>query len=163
MKTLAAALLLLLAAGSTIAADYTAPNGGLTARVMAAAPQSCESVVEISAGSSVIGAKSYASDNHEDGSCVAHAAWTADSKFFVFSLSNSGGHQPWNSPIVIFSVEKTKFTDIDVGDKEAITDPNFILSTPSRIEFETTKFPLEENTPERQRADLRNLRGLAKD
>ena len=152
----AAVLALLLAAGTIPADDYPAPDGGAVAKVTAATAASCESVVEISAGSTVIGTKSYASASHADGSCVVHAAWSPDSKFFVFSLSSSGGHQPWNSPIVAFAVAKKRFVDIEAIDA-AITDPNFTLTAPSLLEFETTKMPLEGNKPKRQKADLKYL------
>jgi len=154
----AAALILLVAVRPILADDYAAPGGGLMAKVGTAAPPSCESVVEISAGSSVIGRESYASDNHDNGSCVAHAGWSPDSKFFVFSLQNSGGHQPWDSPIVVFSVEKKSFIDLEDVDS-AITDPNFTLSAPSLLEYEMTKLPVDENKPKRQRFDLKALRG----
>jgi hypothetical protein len=153
----AAVILMALAAAPGMATDYPAPGGGATAKVTAAAPPSCEAIVEISVGSAVVGKKSYVSSTHQDGSCVAHADWTPDAKFFVFSLGDSGGHQPWNASIVVFSRDKKQFIDLDIDQSEAITDPNFTLTALSGIEFETTKIPLDENSPKRRQLDLKSL------
>ena len=152
-----AAVVLLLVSQAAMAVDYLAPGGSTTARVVAASPTSCESIVEISSGSVNLGRQSYVSDDHDNGSCVAHASWTPDGKFFAFSLQNSGGHQPWNSVITVFSIEKKRFIDIDPGSQEAITDPAFTLSAPSRIDFEVTAIPLDGNRPLRRKIDLKSL------
>src|ERR1044071_9390414 len=43
--------------------------------------------------------KSFASADGEHGFGVAQSQWTPDSQFFIFSMSSSGGHQPWHQPI----------------------------------------------------------------
>ena len=40
----------------------------------------------------------YSSEDSEHGFGVVKAGWTADSQYFVFSLTSSGGHQAWHAP-----------------------------------------------------------------
>ncbi len=46
------------------------------------------------------------------GYTVAKAAWTSDSRFFVYIVSNSGGHQPSYHPIFFYSRQQRKFYDL---------------------------------------------------
>jgi len=47
----------------------------------------------------------YASSDGSHGFVVAKAQWTPDQRFFVYSMTSSGGHQPWHAP--------TEFVDRD--------------------------------------------------
>jgi hypothetical protein len=38
------------------------------------------------------------SEDSEHGFGIVKAAWTPDNKYFVFSLTSSGGHQSWHFP-----------------------------------------------------------------
>jgi len=85
-------------------ATYTSPEGSLVAVVQPSTkPQTCESAVELRTGpGKVLVRRSYQSDGGEHGYGVVKAQWTPDSKYFVFSLESSGGHQPWHSPVEHF-------------------------------------------------------------
>lgn len=62
-----------------------------------------ESVLEIrSARRVLLLKKSFASEDGEHGYGVARAAWTQDSRFFVFSVESSGGHQPLHTPTFVY-------------------------------------------------------------
>ncbi len=102
---------------------------------------SCEITVQYSERSKPVGTLSFLSDDHEHGSCLGEAAWTSDSRYFVFSILSSGGHQPWHAPIMVYFREKnlTKPLEsfLDNPANEAIADPHFVLSS-DHIEFATT-------------------------
>gem|GEM_PF-6864774 len=44
---------------------------------------------------------------------VEYAAWTPDSKFFVFNTTSSGGHGPWHAPTYFYSREDNKIYSLD--------------------------------------------------
>jgi hypothetical protein len=56
---------------------------------------------------------SFASKDHEHGFGVIQAEWTANSKFFVFGMNSSGGHQPWHFFTFAYSVSVNKLISID--------------------------------------------------
>jgi hypothetical protein len=70
---------------------------------------------------------SFSSEDGEHGLGVVKASWTPNSKFFVFSMSSSGGHQTWHSPTFFYSVNLKKLFYLDdfVG---VITTSDFVLS-----------------------------------
>ena len=80
----------------------------------------------------ILCSQNYASDDGEHGFVVETAAWTPDSKFFVYSLSSSGGHQAWHFPTDFISTIDGKVRRLDefVG---PITDPSFALIAPNTI------------------------------
>lgn len=45
----------------------------------------------------------YSSRRGMNGYYVHSAKWSPDSQFFVYSLTSSGGHQPWSFPIMVYS------------------------------------------------------------
>ena len=92
-----------------------ASKGGFTAYVFPVNPSlhatpDMESRVEVRArDGKVLATKDFASPKGANGYYVVQAQWTRDGQFFVFSLSSSGGHSPWQAPIEVFSVERMGF------------------------------------------------------
>jgi hypothetical protein len=78
-----------------------------------------ESRVEIrGAGGDTLLAGDYSSPRGMNGHYVYAAKWSPDSEFFVFSLTSSGGHQPWSFPIMVYSRKRNalaKFSDMIDG------------------------------------------------
>jgi len=71
---------------------------------------------------------------HEDASrIVVHAAWTADSQFFIAGTQDSEGHQPWAHPIWIYSRTKNQILDLSTLGATAIAD--FTLKSPGVLQF----------------------------
>lgn len=93
------------------------PDGRQSARIAPAdAKVSCdESRVEIRAGGAVIAAKGFGSSDGEKGYGVRTAQWTPDSRFFVFDLESSGGHQPLFSPIYVFDAQARTLEPLKVA------------------------------------------------
>jgi hypothetical protein len=87
-----------------------------------------ESRVEIrsSAGDTVM-SEDYSSPDGEHGRYVNHGEWSPDSQFFVYGLMSSGGHSPWQMPIMVYSRQKERIASframtggpaLSVGDGE---------------------------------------------
>jgi hypothetical protein len=116
--------------------EYLSPNGKYRAYVipLPKAPYgSGESKIVIKAQSGkTLCLKSYGSKDGEHGFGVEKAAWTFDSRFFVYSMSSSGGHQAWHFPTHFISTTDWKVRNLDdfVG---PITDPSFVLSAPDTL------------------------------
>jgi|ERR1044071_9115189 hypothetical protein len=84
---------------------YLSPDKTLSAVVIPVGEgeERRENRVEIrEAGGKLLLAKSFVSRDGEHGYIVSRAAWTPDSRFFVFSVYSSGGHQPWNFPTYFY-------------------------------------------------------------
>lgn len=119
--------------------EYPSPDGRLKSIIISLpkAPYgSGESRIEIrSADGSLLFSQDYASEDGEHGFGVEHAAWTPDSKFFIYSLSSSGGHQPWHFPtdfIEVSGAGRSRLHQLDdyVG---PITDPDFKVLPPDTV------------------------------
>lgn len=79
----------------------------------------------------ILAAASYVSVDGSHGYTIAEAQWTADSRFFVYGLSNSGGHQPWNVRTYYFDRRTSTLRSLDsqIG---AVTD-SFELKAPDLL------------------------------
>ena len=116
--------------------EYHSPDGLFRASVIALHKSSYgsgESRIELrSANGSLLFSRSYASNDGEHGFGVERAAWTPDSKFFVYSLSSSGGHQSWHFPTDFLASRTLRLRRLDdyVG---AITDREFRIFPPDTV------------------------------
>jgi dipeptidyl aminopeptidase/acylaminoacyl peptidase len=115
--------------------EYLSPDGKYRAYVFslpnALGSRECQITIQVKNGRTLC-SKSYASEDGEHGFGVEKAAWTPDSKFFVYSMSSSGGHQSWRFPTDFIPITDCKIRNLDnyVG---PITDPGFILSAPDYL------------------------------
>jgi hypothetical protein len=116
--------------------EYRSPDGKYIAIViplLKAQYGSGESKIEIQSKDTIVSSASYSSEDGEHGFGVERAAWSPDSKFFVYSMSSSGGHQAWHFPTYFISVNdfKTRYLDDFVG---SITQPEFSFTPPDIIQ-----------------------------
>jgi hypothetical protein len=116
--------------------EYLSPDNKYRAIVVPlpkASYGSGESKIEIHSKDAVVSSVSYSSEDGEHGFGVERAAWSPDSKFFVYNMSSSGGHQAWHFPTYFVSVSdfKTRYLDDYVG---SITQPEFTFTPPDRIQ-----------------------------
>jgi ankyrin repeat protein len=49
------------------------------------------------------------------GYTVEKTEWTADSQFFVYNVSQSGGHSPWHNPVFFYSRKRNRFYSLDTA------------------------------------------------
>jgi hypothetical protein len=73
------------------------------------------------------------SSDGSHGQGVLHAAWTADSQFFVAGTESTGGHQPWARPIWVYSRAKNRV--FELGEMGAVSVDDFTLKPPDVIEM----------------------------
>lgn len=70
----------------------------------------------------------YSSEDGNHGYVVEHSKRTADGRFFVWSLSSSGGHQPWHNPTMFFDTKTGRIRLLDDSVKgPGITNTEFEL------------------------------------
>ena len=115
--------------------EYLSPDGKYCARVISLpnASYGGESKVTITdRNGRNLRSKSYVSTDGEHGFGVEKAAWTPDSKFFVYSMSSSGGHQPWHFPTEFISIIDRKVRSLD-DYTGPIIDSGFVLSAPNTV------------------------------
>ncbi len=74
----------------------------------------------------------HSSADHEHGQGVIFASWTPDSRFFVYSVSSSGGHSAWHFPTYVFVRERAAFFYLDELARPFVT-PQFQLYPPNRF------------------------------
>jgi hypothetical protein len=93
----------------------------------------------------------YSSEDGQHGFGVMKAAWTPDNKYFVFSLTSSGGHQPWHAPTFFYSVGDSEIHSLDSYVEAAgiskgdftLKSPNIVLTEVWRGESIPAKFRLD--------------------
>jgi hypothetical protein len=84
---------------------------------------------------------SFTSKDGQHGFGVTQAQWTTDSRFFVFGMHSSGGHQPWHILTFAYSVKLNKLISIDKLVEPVIS--RFKLFSPDSIEAEGFKSDLD--------------------
>jgi len=126
-------------ADSSHTREFPSPDGRVVAFVHPTkAPEATiESRIELrSDDGRVLAKSSYVSEDGEHGYGVIKAAWTPDSRFFVYSLESSGGHQSWHTPVQFFARSTNKVVRLDDVLKDAVSNPQFVISAPDRVTVE---------------------------
>ena len=107
-------ILFVLLTGTTALAQtksFLSPQTRTQALIVSIGP---ESRVDIrSSSGALLRRKDFTSRDQSHGEAVAHAQWTADGRFFVFTTGSSGGHQPWHVATYFYSVGRNRFYSID--------------------------------------------------
>ena len=81
-----------------------------------------------------IWSEDFSSPDHDHGRGVGFAAWSPDSKYFVFSTVSSGGHHPWQFYTYAYGRMKDAVYLLDsfVGE---IIDKTFTVTAPNTFTF----------------------------
>ena len=89
-----------------------------------------------------LASKDYSSPRGFNGYYVVNARWSPDSKFFVYSMSSSGGHSPWQFPMAVYSREKNAFAAFsDMIEGKPTTSADFKFVGPHTVVASTWKQP----------------------
>lgn len=125
-----------LALGAEEARDHLSHDGNSRARITAvrtASKQTLESRIQfLDQRCKVLLERDYRSPSGEHGLFIEQASWTPDSKYFVYSTSSSGGHQPWQS--LLFVYRRSENVLLDLQDfLPPVADSSFTLSEPDFI------------------------------
>lgn len=78
----------------------------------------------------------YSSEDGQHGFSVVKAEWTPDSRFFVYSLISSGGHQAWHTPTQFYDRADGVVRSLDDYFPKGISKADFLLVAPNTIETE---------------------------
>jgi hypothetical protein len=117
--------------------EYPSPDGkfkGIVISTKKSGTGSEESQIEMrGSDGTLLFQNSYESDDGEHGFGVVRAGWSPDSKFFVYSMTSSGGHQAWHFPTNFIAVTDLKIHELDnlLG---LITSPDFKFAPPDTIQ-----------------------------
>jgi hypothetical protein len=117
-------------------AEYKAKDGTRVVILPISKPgHDYESRIEFySAQNQMLCVLDYSSEDSEHGFGVVKAAWTPDSEYFVFSLTSSGGHQPWHAPTLFFSRKESAIFDLDnYVEASGISKGDFVLRAPNTV------------------------------
>ena len=114
MFRLAMPTLLILVAGSIASGQtktFASPHNGIRAFIVSVGP---ESRVDVrSSSGALLRRRDFTSPDQSHGETVAHAQWSANGRFFVFTTGSSGGHQPWHVATYFYSVGRNRFYSVD--------------------------------------------------
>jgi hypothetical protein len=126
---------------------YPSPDGTLHANIRQKSDSCDELRVEIrNAHGTLLLSKSFFSPDCEHGMGIEHAAWTGDSRFFVFNAQSMGGHQPWHWPVYFYSRLDGKLHNLDIY-TGPIVAPDFSLSGKHVVETRVLTIEGEEGKP----------------
>jgi hypothetical protein len=119
-------------------AEYKAKDGTRVVILPVGKPsghEDYESRIEFySTQNQLLCALDYSSEDSEHGFGVVKAAWTPDNGYFVFSLTSSGGHQPWHAPTLFFSRKDNAIFDLDkYAEASGISKGDFDLKAPNIV------------------------------
>ena len=135
---------------------YPSPDGTSRALVypvdisLNATPDMESRVVIRSNKGETLTSKDYASPRGFNGYYVVSAKWSPDSKFFVYSMSSSGGHSPWQFPIAVYSRAKNRFGQFsDMINGNPTLSADFKFTGPHAVVATTWKQPgaLDDKVP----------------
>jgi hypothetical protein len=122
--------------GAEEARDYLSNDMNFCARIAAVRKlpkQSLESKIQfLDQRGKVLLERDYSSQSGEHGLVIEQASWTPDSKYFVFSTSSSGGHQPWQSLLFVYRCSDNVLLDVQ-DFLPPVVYSNFTLSEPDFI------------------------------
>ena len=91
--------------------SYVSAHEGIRASIVSVGP---ESRVDVRSSSGVLlRRKDLTVRDQGHGEHVDHLEWTAGGRFFVFTTSSSGGHQPWHVATYFYSVGRNQFYSVD--------------------------------------------------
>jgi hypothetical protein len=115
-----------------------------------ATPDMESRVVIRTSNGDTLASKDYSSQRGFNGYYVLNAQWSPDSKFFVYSMSSSGGHSPWQFPMAVYSREKKAFASFsDMINGNPTTSGDFKFPGPHTVVASTWKQPgaVEDKVP----------------
>jgi hypothetical protein len=142
--------------------EYVSPDGKYRAHVMPAINGRHENsgekeIIIKNKDGKILCSKNYGSEDGEHGFGVENAVWTPDSKFFVYSMSSSGGHQPWHFPADFCSITDSSIKSLDkyVG---PITNSHLEAKAPDIIKGKRMKKNIDDQ--EAFEVSLSHLAGL---
>ncbi len=125
--------------------QYVAPDGGASVMVVPISKEAgwaeYESRIEFHSGDgATLCVLDYSSEDSEHGFGLVKGQWTSDSKYFVFSLTSSGGHQSWHAPTQFFNRKDGTIRSLDdYFAASGISESDFHLVAPDIVKTEVLR------------------------
>ena len=118
--------------------SYRSPDGSCTASITARpnSEGSHEATVNIYHCGRLSIQRSFVSADGNHGQNIEHAAWTSNSRFFVFTTFSSGGHSAWHHWTFVWSRRDNKIHSLDDAyypQTAGTMAADFRLTAPDRI------------------------------
>ncbi len=132
--------------------EYLSPNGEYRAYVLTikntrTGNDESEITIKNENGETLINNSYNSPFSSRYGLFVVKAAWTADSKFFVYSMSsNLIEHRPWHHPTFFISIGKYRVISLD-DIYGPIVYPDFKLSPPDIIHVVALNSSIKDELP----------------
>ncbi len=136
------------------------PDGATTVKVT---NRGSESGISFLRSGQVLVSMNGTSDDGEHGWYVSNAEWTPNSDFFAFAVENSGGHQSWHTPLMVFSRRRGAVFDLDRALIDPVTEPNFSFRPNDEVVVTTTRLPLGGFAPSHVTISLMAVESLMPD
>ena len=77
----------------------------------------------------------FLSEDGEHGLSYLRGKWTPDSRFFVFTLTSSGGHSSWHFPAYAYDRFKNRILSLDRHYIKSVVDPEFRVLSPHILQI----------------------------
>jgi hypothetical protein len=123
---------------------FSSPDGAARALVfpedasLDATPDMESRVVFRGKDGKLLNSRNFASPRGFEGYYVVNGQWSPDSRFFVFTLSSSGGHSPWSFPTWVFGRDKNVIVDFArLIDGNPTVSPDFAFAGPHTLKAMT--------------------------
>jgi len=114
---------------------YQSPDGFLIAQIIPMGVTK-ENKVQIRTNEdALLQEADYSSEDGEHGLTVAHAEWTPNSQFFIYSAYSSGGHQPYFSRVYFYSRFDNKIYDFREVSEFTVARDEFTTAAPDIVTF----------------------------
>jgi hypothetical protein len=112
---------------------YVSPDGAIGIHLRSVSGTCPESIMQVRRKrGDLLLTKKYISADCEHGFIMDRGQWSTDSRFFVYFISNSGGHQPWHYPILFYDRKRNRIFNLE-STTGPICSPNFTLLPQARI------------------------------
>jgi len=136
---------------------FVSPDKALRAVVLPvdvnldATPDMESRVVIRSSEGKTLASKDHSSPRGMNGYYLDRGMWSPDSQFFVYSLVSSGGHSPWQFPMMVYSRRANAFAKFsDMIDGKPTLSGDFNFTGPHTMTATTWKQPASgNNEPEK--------------
>ena len=115
------------------------PDGSLRASITSLSKSCAENRLAIyTVSGALLYRKDFTSSDCEHGDVIMRGQWTADSRFFVFNVESTGGHQPGHKPVLFYSRRSNRLYRLEnfIG---YIVAQDFTLEAPHIIRTEKQK------------------------
>jgi hypothetical protein len=149
-------VLALLALSPAAFADgtYPSPDGKFVAQVQSEKNNEIFVTLSTKAGKTLAQINLLSQDS-EHGRTLAKAAWSKDSRFFLFTTESSGGHSPWHDMAYFYSRASETFRSLDDRSGVSVASDNFSIDNTDVLHFQAYNFGTQ--TPEPASISLPHL------